>query len=352
MRTINLDAIVIGAPMYNFSVTSGLKAWIDHVARAGRTFKYGANGPEGLVHGKKVIVFVASGGVYSEGPAAAYDQRALQTPWLVLAFEAAPATLRRASATHPIAALQTDDFAAPPPRVLSAARQSPQEEALERALRPKLLDEYVGQAKVREQLEIFIGAAKMRSEALDHVLLFGPPGLGKTTLSHIIAAELGVNLRQTSGPVLEKPKDLAALLTNEINNRIAADTVLQGEINTEIARAEAAEAIARASRLERIDFDHLRHETDIVGYPILPLVHQLVAMCGEAGRYVHWGATTQDIMDTALALRLQPLTGNSNTCNACATRLPNTPRPMMPTGMAERGSTSRCFQTPACWSAS
>ena len=67
------DTIVIGAPMYNFSVTSGLKAWIDHVARAGRTFKYGANGPEGLVHGKKVIVFVASGGVYSEGPAAAYD---------------------------------------------------------------------------------------------------------------------------------------------------------------------------------------------------------------------------------------------------------------------------------------
>ncbi|MES2163838.1 MAG: FMN-dependent NADH-azoreductase [Pseudomonadota bacterium] len=67
------DTIVIGAPMYNFSVTSGLKAWIDHVARVGRTFKYGANGPEGLVHGKKVIVFVASGGVYSEGPAAAYD---------------------------------------------------------------------------------------------------------------------------------------------------------------------------------------------------------------------------------------------------------------------------------------
>jgi FMN-dependent NADH-azoreductase len=67
------DTIVIGAPMYNFSVTSGLKAWIDHVARAGRTFKYGANGPEGLVSGKKVYVFVASGGAYSEGPAAAYD---------------------------------------------------------------------------------------------------------------------------------------------------------------------------------------------------------------------------------------------------------------------------------------
>jgi holliday junction DNA helicase RuvB len=78
----------------------------------------------------------------------------------------------------------------------------------------------VGQAKVREQLEIFIGAAVKRSEALDHVLLFGPPGLGKTTLSHIIAQELGVNLRQTSGPVLEKPKDLAALLTNLEKNDV------------------------------------------------------------------------------------------------------------------------------------
>ena len=97
---------------------------------------------------------------------------------------------------------------------------SPQEEALERALRPKLLDEYVGQAKAREQLAIFIGAAKKRGEALDHVLLFGPPGLGKTTLSHIIAAELGVSLRQTSGPVLEKPKDLAAILTNLERNDV------------------------------------------------------------------------------------------------------------------------------------
>src|SRR5207302_3983330 len=111
--------------------------------------------------------------------------------------------------------IKTDDFApAPDKRVVSAAPASPNEEAIERDLRPKLFAEYVGQAKTREQLEIFIGAAKKRGEALDHVLLFGPPGLGKTTLSHIIAHELGVNLRQTSGPVLEKPGDLAALLTN------------------------------------------------------------------------------------------------------------------------------------------
>ena len=117
--------------------------------------------------------------------------------------------------------IRTDDFAPPPePRVISAAPASHQEEAIERALRPKLLGEYVGQVKVREQLEIFISAAKKREEPLDHVLLFGPPGLGKTTLSHIIAAELGVNLRQTSGPVLEKPKDLAALLTNLERNDV------------------------------------------------------------------------------------------------------------------------------------
>ncbi|OIP14741.1 MAG: Holliday junction branch migration DNA helicase RuvB [Comamonadaceae bacterium CG_4_10_14_3_um_filter_60_42] len=117
--------------------------------------------------------------------------------------------------------IQTDDFApAPPKRVVSNAPASPNEEAIERALRPKLMQEYVGQVKAREQLEIFISAAKMRSEALDHVLLFGPPGLGKTTLSHIIAHELGVNLRQTSGPVLEKPKDLAALLTNLEKNDV------------------------------------------------------------------------------------------------------------------------------------
>ena len=99
-------------------------------------------------------------------------------------------------------------------RVVTAKPASAQEEVIERALRPRGLDEYVGQEKIREQLSIFIAAARKRGEALDHVLLFGPPGLGKTTLSHILAYELGVNLRQTSGPVLERPGDLAALLTN------------------------------------------------------------------------------------------------------------------------------------------
>jgi len=105
--------------------------------------------------------------------------------------------------------IETDRLIAP-----AATPRDDREEAQDRAIRPKRLADYVGQPAVREQMEIFVSAARARSEALDHTLIFGPPGLGKTTLAHIIATEMGVNMRHTSGPVLERPGDLAALLTN------------------------------------------------------------------------------------------------------------------------------------------
>jgi Holliday junction DNA helicase RuvB len=105
-------------------------------------------------------------------------------------------------------------------RLISPTPAAPAEEHVERALRPRRLQEYVGQQRVREQLEIFIAAARGRGEPLDHLLLFGPPGLGKTTLAHIVAEEMGVRLRQTSGPVLERAGDLAALLTNLEKNDV------------------------------------------------------------------------------------------------------------------------------------
>ena len=99
-------------------------------------------------------------------------------------------------------------------RLIAPAAESPREDAMDRAIRPRTLEEYVGQHVVREQMEIFLQAAKGRGEPLDHTLIFGPPGLGKTTLASIIANEMGVSLKTTSGPVLEKAGDIAALMTN------------------------------------------------------------------------------------------------------------------------------------------
>src|SRR5204863_174089 len=146
-------------------------------------------------------------------------------------------------------------------RTVTGKPLSPQEEAFERSLRPRELNEYIGQEKIRNQLGIFIEAARKRGEALDHVLLFGPPGLGKTTLSHILAHELGVNLRQTSGPVLERPGDLARRSrgTPRIANRLLrrvrdfAEVRADGDVTRKVADAALAMLDVDALGLDVMD---------------------------------------------------------------------------------------------------